>query len=114
MAFTALQEAKRIATEGLSFTIPADSGLFPPRDVANAFFACGYDDLPREQVLEWEPFALTADEYRYLLEWWRAGHPGSRVARLGVRGADFSRWFTAAIRRAGKTDAGGFARGEND
>src|SRR5688572_297543 len=96
----ALQQARRIAAEGLSFRIPAEGTVFPPRDVANAFFACGYDDLPDEQVIEWEPFELTPEEYRALLEWWREKHPKARVERLGLRGSNFSRWFSAAIGRA--------------
>jgi hypothetical protein len=95
MPLSALEQAKRITTEGLSFRIPEERGLFPPRDVANAFFACGYDDRPQEQVLEWAPFELSEDQYQTLLEWWQATHPGTRVDRLGVRGPDFSAWFSA-------------------
>ena len=100
MAPPALRQAKRIATRGLSFRIPAEAGLFPPRDVANSFFACGYDDLPDEEVLEWEPLELSEDEYRALFEWWQVTHPEARVERLGSRGPGFSRWFSKAIRRA--------------
>jgi hypothetical protein len=96
-----LEEAKRIAAGGLSFRIPAGQGLFPPRDVANAFFGCGYDDLPRDDVLEWEPFSLSAEDFDALLGWWRLTHPEARVDRLGVVGADFSRWFSQAVRQAG-------------
>ncbi|GMU20106.1 MAG: hypothetical protein AMXMBFR13_02060 [Phycisphaerae bacterium] len=99
MASSVLPLAKRIVTKGLSFRIPEERGVFPPRDVANAFFACGYDDLPEEEVLEWEPFELSEGEYRALLAWWQVTHPGARVDRLSVRGSDFSRWFTAAIPR---------------
>ena len=83
----------------MSFRISAERGLFPPRDVANSFFACGYDDLPDEEVLEWEPFELSEDEYRSLFEWWEATHPGSRIDRLGLRQAEFSLWFSAASQR---------------
>ena len=102
MAPSALQQAKRIATEGLSFKIPAAAGVFPPRDVANAFFACGYDDTGggEEDVMRWEPFELTEDEYWALLEWWQIEHPGASVDRLGLEGSDFSPWFTAAVRPA--------------
>jgi hypothetical protein len=100
MTSPALQQAKRIVTEGMSFRIATNAGTFPPRDVANLFFACGYDDLPAEEVLKWEPFELTEHEYQALLGWWQVTHPGARVDRLGMTGADFSRWFTAAARRA--------------
>jgi hypothetical protein len=97
MAISSLEQAKRIASDGLTFRIPAERGLFPPRDVANAFFACGYDDLPGEDVLEWEPFDLSEEDYDALLAWWRSIHREARVERLGVDGADFSRWFTRAV-----------------
>ena len=99
MASTALRQAKLVATEGQSFGIPAGAGVFPPRDVANAFFACGYDDRwdDDEAVLEWEPFELTEGEYRALLEWWQIDHPGARADRLGLPAADFSPWFSAAV-----------------
>ena len=102
MTPSALQQAKRVATEGLSFAIPAAAGVFPPRDVANAFFACGYDDTGHgeEDVMCWEPFELTADEYRALVEWWQVEHPGACVDRLGLPGPDFSPWFSAACQRA--------------
>jgi len=99
MAPLPFEEAKRIVTDGLSFRIPAERGLFPPRDVANAFFGCGYDDRPGEQILEWAPFCLSEEEYAALLAWWRSAHHGARVERLGVDGADFSRWFSRAVRR---------------
>jgi hypothetical protein len=92
-----LERAMHIAATGLTFRIAESSKLFPPRDIANAFFACGYDDLPAEQVLEWEPFRLAEDEYRALLEWWLTKHPGALVNRLGVADPDFSRWFGAAV-----------------
>ena len=102
-----LDEAKRIATGGLSFQIVAESGLFPPRDVLNAFFNCGYDDensddVAEEGVLRWEPFALSPEEFDELCRWWREGHPEARTDGLSVRGADFSEWFT----RASETEAG--------
>jgi hypothetical protein len=102
MAPPSLQQAKRIATEGQSFRIPAAAGVFPPRDIANAFFACGYDDRrdDDEAVFEWEPFELTEEEYQALLEWWQVEHPGAHVDRLAVPDADFSPWFSAAVREA--------------
>ena len=98
MASAELEQAKRIATDGLSFRIPAERGLFPPRDVANSFFACGYDDRAEEAVLEWEPFELSEDEYRAFWDWWQATHAAARVDRLGVPGSDFRAWFAAAVR----------------
>ena len=92
-----LDTAKNILSRGLSFDICAEAGLFPPHHVANAFFACGYDDLPGEDVLTWEPFQLSADEYAQLLIWWRSHHPFSRVSALGEAGSNFSAWFTSAI-----------------
>ena len=97
MQHSPVQTAKRVARAGLSFRIIAEHGVFPPRDVLNAFFACGYDDAPRGRVLKWKPFSLTASEYDDLLEWWRSSHPAARVDRMRVRGANFSRWFTRAI-----------------
>lgn len=99
MAASPLDQAKLIACDGLTFQIAAESGVFPPRDVANAFFECGRDDLPGEGVLEWRPFTLSEGEYHSLLSWWRQTHPEARVDRLGVQGADFSRWFAAAVGR---------------
>jgi hypothetical protein len=92
-----LREAKRIASQGLSFQIPANAGCFPPRDVPNAFFACGYDDLPNRGILDWKPFRLSESEYQALLAWWQLSHPEARAARLRLRGSDFSRWFSHAI-----------------
>src|SRR4051794_21482851 len=99
MASTALQQAKLVATEGQSFRIPAAAGVFPPRDVANAFFACGYDDRRDDDdaVLEWEPFELTEDEYRALRVWWQIDHPSAGVDRLGLPSADFSPRFAEAV-----------------
>ncbi len=95
-----LDQAKHIATVGLTFRIPAEWGLFPPRDVANAFFGCGYDDLPDGNVLEWKPFGLPADDYAALLTWWQSVHPAARVERLGLDdGAEFPRWFARACGR---------------
>jgi hypothetical protein len=100
MAPSPFEQAKRIASDGLSFRISAENDLFPPRDVANAFFGCGYDDLPGEDVLEWEPFHLSEEEYVALLAWWRSMRPEARVERLGVNAADFSRWFSFVVRQA--------------
>lgn len=106
MSTPALEQAKRVVERGTSFGIAARSGLFPPREVANAFFACGYDDLHEssggEEVLEWEPFALSASEYDALFVWRRASHPCTRIDALGVNDADFSRWFTTAIDHRGR------------
>jgi hypothetical protein len=102
MAPSPIQQAKWIVTEGLSFTIAAAAGLFPPRDVANSFFACGCDDRRGndESVLEWKPFQLAEDEYRMLVEWWQMEHPDARVERLGLPESDFSPWFSKAARQA--------------
>ena len=97
MSARPLATAKRIATKGLSFRIARDSGTFPPPDVANAFFRCGYDDLPDATVLEWKPFHLADAEYDALFARWRSRHPEAAVRRLRVRGPDFSKWFTRAL-----------------
>ncbi len=97
MTDSPLMLARRIATEGLSFRIPRGRGLFLPRDIANAFFACGHDDLPNQDVLEWPPFTLSEEDYRSFFAWWKVSHPDARIDRLGVRGADFASWFRAAV-----------------
>lgn len=95
-----LDQAKHIATVGITFRIPAERGLFPPRDVANAFFGCGYDDLPSEDVLEWEPFSLPEDDYAALFVWWQSVHPDASVQRLGLdEAANFPQWFDLALRQ---------------
>jgi len=81
----------------MSFKILVETGVFPPRGVANSFFACGYDDLPDENVLEWEPFQLSEDEYIQFFTWWRSRHKTARVDSLGLSNSDFSGWFTRAI-----------------
>ena len=80
----------------MSFRILAKSGVFPPRRVLNAFFACGYDDLD-DEVLNWQPFQLTEEEYDRFFEWWRTLYSNSHVEDLGVYSADFSTWFTRAV-----------------
>ena len=109
------EAAKRVAARGLSFHIVRDAGVFPQRDVLNAFLRCGYDDLPCERVLRWEPFSLTPAAYDRLVKWWRSAHPGSRVHRLSVRRPEFSLWFTRAIDRkaANKRRLGGVRRNES-
>lgn len=93
-------QARQIISTGLSFRIAADSGLFPPASVINAFFNCGYDDLPGDDVLKWEAFSLTKQEYDSILAWWRTTHPQTRVDGLGVDAADFSAWFSRAVQQA--------------
>ena len=94
---SSLHQAQWIVTDGLSFRIPAGRGVFPPRDIANAFFACGRDDGPGEDLLRWEPFALSDDDYDALLSWWRVAHLNAAVDRLDVSDADYSLWFTRAV-----------------
>ena len=97
MPRTPLEQAKQVATNGLSFRIVEQSGLLPPQDILNTFLARGCDDLPDERVLEWEPSSLTQQEYRDLLAWWQLKQPRARVDRLDVQVAGFSRWFARAI-----------------
>jgi hypothetical protein len=98
MARSPLQEAKRVAGEGLSFRIAEAARVFPPRDVANAFFTCGHDDhrADADVTLCWRPFELSDDEYEAFLQWWREEHPDARIDRFGIRGPEFSKWFSAA------------------
>ena len=80
--------AKRVAARGLSFHIVRDAGVFPPRDVLNAFLRCGYDDLPGERVQRWRPLSLTPAAYERLFKWWRSDrqpvHAGPGVGRPPV------------------------------
>ena len=91
-----LDQAKDIAARGLSFRICERRRVFPPRDIANAFFACGRDDLIGEELLEWKPFSLSEGEYVALFEWWRNTHPATRIDRLGATDSDFVSWFGRA------------------
>lgn len=91
-----LNEAKRVAEQGMSFDIVRRSGLFPPRDVLNAFFACGYDDREDGDVLRWSSFALAEADYEAFIAWWLETHAAARADRLDVEDAEFNQWFTRA------------------
>jgi hypothetical protein len=104
MKLRPVDQSKRIASRGLSFGIVADSAAFPPRDILNAFFSCGYDDLPAERVLRWPPFTLSPAQYATFFRWWKSTHARARLSRLRVKHSDFQRWFTRAVdRRASAT-----------
>ena len=89
----AVDLAKRVLAENEAvlygiFGVIAGSGSFPPRSVLNEFLLVGNDPCDQDgRMQSWRPFALTGDEYREVLEWWTAGHPGDVENSLGV-----SRW----------------------
>jgi len=92
-----LETAKQIATDGLSFDIVSKSSTFPPREILNAFFACGYDDGVDESTIHWQPCSLNTMDFNQFFLWWKQIHPDANIDDLGVTTPDFSRWFATAI-----------------
>jgi hypothetical protein len=86
----ALEAVKRVlaANEAVLFGIfgvIGSSGVFPPRAFLNEFLARGSDPCDQDRRMgEWEPFAVSAEEYPPLLAWWATGHPGAVEDGLGA------------------------------
>lgn len=60
------------------------SNYFPPRDFINEFFRGGSDPCDQDgRMSDWQPFALTPEEYLIVRDWWMASHPDAQEDSLG-------------------------------
>lgn len=98
-----LESAKKVLTAnevvqfGIFGTI-ACSGFFPPREFLNEFLAIGSDPCDQDgRMFEWQPFAVSPEEYHALLAWWEADHPGDAEDRLDADCWD--NWVQAVFNR---------------
>jgi len=67
------------------FGIISSCPYFPPRDFLNEFLMGGSDPCDQDGVIGgWLPFTVSPEEYRELLAWWQAAHPGAVASDLGV------------------------------
>jgi hypothetical protein len=86
---------------GLSFGLMLSWGVLPPLETMNDFLACGRDDTDAEDgLLQWEPFSLTAAEYKRLARELR--HRGRDVeieaVPAGRAAPPYEAWFAARLR----------------
>jgi hypothetical protein len=65
------------------------SGSFPPRTFLNEFLMRDSDPCDQDgRMSDWQPFAMSPEEYGELKVWWMAGHPGAVEDSLGVENWD--------------------------
>jgi hypothetical protein len=56
---------------------------FPPREFLNEFLMVGNDPCDQDgRMSSWPPFTVSSEEYREVLAWWVASHPGAAENRL--------------------------------
>ena len=85
-----IETAKRVlaADEAVPFGIfgvISAFPYFPPREFLNEFLMEGLDPCDQDgRRRGWAPFAVSPEEYREVLAWWAAGHPGAVASDLGV------------------------------
>jgi hypothetical protein len=61
------------------------SGYFPPRQFLNEFLMKGFDSCDQDrQMSDWQPFAVTDEDYQEIKAWWVADHEGAIEDRLGT------------------------------
>ena len=85
---------------GLSFKLMCTWKLLPPLHVFNDFLACGRDDTDSANgLLEWEPFALSDEDYLHLQATLAArGHTLSiEQTKDGKTYKGFHEWFTSKM-----------------
>ena len=92
-----LNRAIEIFEKGLTFDIVKQSGLFPPLDILNLFFQCGFDDIESGRLLRWEPFILNRLEYIKFHEACENQAGKLQIDALGFH--RYADWFSAAAIR---------------
>jgi hypothetical protein len=71
------------------FGFIGSSGYFPPREFLNEFLMGGSDPCDQDgRMSHWRPFAVSAEEYRDLKEWWAARYADAVEDSLGVENWD--------------------------
>lgn len=67
------------------FGVIGSSGFFPPCAFLNEFLIRGSDPCDQDgRMSDWQPFAVSPEEYRELKAWWVAYHAGAVEDCLGV------------------------------
>ena len=67
------------------FGIIGVSGFFPPRTFLNEFLMRGSDPCDQDgRMSDWQPFAVSPEEYGELKAWWAANHAGAAENNMGV------------------------------
>ena len=67
------------------FGVIGSSGYFPPQTFLNEFLMVGYDPCDQDgRMGDWQPFAVSPEEYREIKAWWMAGHAGAVEDGLGA------------------------------
>ena len=85
-----LELAKQVlaSNEAVQFGVFGTIGAypcFPPCVFLNEFLGVGYDPCDQDgRMGSWQPFAVSAEEYRELLAWWVAAHHGAVEDNLGA------------------------------
>ena len=98
-----LTEAKRVIADDLAvpygvFGLVATTPYFPPHSLLNEFFALGCDPCDQDnRMKDWTPFALTADEYEQIKQWWLMRYPRATEDSLGV--SSWSDWTAEILDR---------------
>jgi hypothetical protein len=84
-----LEMVQQILPRTDAFNFVGGTSYFPPRAFLNEFLLHGSDPLIQDRYLnEWKPFELSPEEYRDVLAWWVANHPGAVEDALGAESWD--------------------------
>lgn len=101
--FSSFHAAKQVLTTNEAvlygiFGVVSSSGIFPPQKFLNEFLMQGHDPCDQDRrMFSWQPFAMSAEEYRELKEWWVAGHVGTVEDDLAVD--SFNDWVQEILNR---------------